>query len=117
MLVEPVTDTIIWLKPVENLIKKKLQNAFQPSVLQVMNESYMHSVPKGSETHFKVVIVADKFDSLPLIKRHRLVNETLKEELDTGVHALSIVAKTPAQWEDTGGKVSRSPPCQGGAGL
>ncbi|XP_052759868.1 DNA-binding transcriptional regulator BolA-like [Mya arenaria] len=105
------------LKPVENLIKKKLQNAFQPSVLQVMNESYMHSVPKGSETHFKVVIVADKFDSLPLIKRHRLVNETLKEELDTGVHALSIVAKTPAQWEDTGGKVSRSPPCQGGAGL
>ncbi|XP_045211679.1 bolA-like protein DDB_G0274169 isoform X2 [Mercenaria mercenaria] len=104
-------------KPVENSIRKKLTDTFQPAVLDVINESYMHSVPKGSETHFKVVVVADKFESLPLIKRHRLVNETLQEELQTGVHALSIVAKTPKQWEDSGGKVSKSPPCQGGAGL
>lgn len=104
-------------KPVENSIRKKLTNTFQPAVLDVINESYMHSVPKGSETHFKVVVVADQFENLPLIKRHRLINETLQEELQTGVHTLSIVAKTPKQWEDSGGTVSKSPPCQGGSGL
>ncbi|XP_060600334.1 DNA-binding transcriptional regulator BolA-like [Ruditapes philippinarum] len=104
-------------KPVESSIRKKLTDTFQPAVLDVINESNMHSVPKGSETHFKVVVVTDKFESLPLIKRHRLINDTLQEELQTGVHALSIIAKTPKQWEDSGGQVSKSPPCQGGAGL
>jgi len=104
-------------KPIENSIKKKLTETFKPDVLDVINESYMHSVPKGSETHFKVVVVTEQFDSLPLIKRHRLVNETLKEELENGVHALSIVAKTPKQWDDSGGAVSKSPACRGGAGL
>ena len=28
----------------------------------------MHSVPRGSETHFKVVVVSDKFDNLPLVQ-------------------------------------------------
>ncbi|ESO89079.1 hypothetical protein LOTGIDRAFT_154157 [Lottia gigantea] len=104
-------------KPVETSIRNKLSEIFKPSYLEVNNESYMHSVPKGSETHFKVVVVSDKFENLPLIKRHRLVNETLKEELDSGVHALSMVTKTLKQWEDSGQKVGKSPPCMGGAGL
>ena len=36
--------------------------------MEVMNESYMHNVPKGSETHFKVVVVSPKFEGQPLIK-------------------------------------------------
>nr|CAH7765620.1 unnamed protein product [Callosobruchus chinensis] len=28
----------------------------------------MHNVPKGAETHFKVVVVSDKFDNTPLLK-------------------------------------------------
>ena len=44
----------------------------------------------GSETHFKVVIVSDSFNDKPLLQRHRLVNDALKDELATGVHALSI---------------------------
>ncbi|KAL4239261.1 BolA-like protein 1 [Mactra antiquata] len=104
-------------KPIENSIRSKLAETFKPEVLDVINESYMHSVPKGSETHFKVVVVTEKFDSLPLIKRHRLVNETLQDELQNGVHALSIVAKTPKQWEESEGSVSKSPACRGGAGL
>ncbi|XP_046844081.1 bolA-like protein 1 [Xenia sp. Carnegie-2017] len=70
----------------------------------------------GSETHFKVVVVSKKFENLPLIKRHRLVNEILATELSTSVHALSIQAKTPTQWEKSEGKVAKSPPCLGGAG-
>ena len=83
-----------------------------------MNESYMHNVPRGSETHFKVVVVSDRFDSVPLIKRHRLVNECLDDELKAGVHALSIVAKTTEQWEKANQelKVDASPACRGGFG-
>ena len=76
----------------------------------------MHNVPRGSETHFKVVVVSDKFVSLPLIKRHRLVNDVLAEELAAGVHALSIVAKTVEQWEKANKDVEPSPACRGGFG-
>ncbi|CAH1246194.1 BOLA1 [Branchiostoma lanceolatum] len=103
--------------PVESIIREKLSQHFQPSHLDVINESYMHSVPPGSETHFKVVVVSDMFDKEAIIKRHRMVNGVLQEELEGPVHALSIMAKTPKQWEDSGGKVSKSPACRGGMGL
>ncbi|XP_078576961.1 DNA-binding transcriptional regulator BolA-like isoform X2 [Branchiostoma floridae x Branchiostoma japonicum] len=102
--------------PVESTIREKLSQHFQPSHLDVINESYMHCVPPGSETHFKVVVVSDMFDNEAIIKRHRMVNGVLQEELEGPVHALSIMAKTPKQWEDSGGKVSKSPACRGGMG-
>ncbi|XP_053603379.1 bolA-like protein DDB_G0274169 isoform X1 [Plodia interpunctella] len=102
--------------PVEGTIRNKLQSNLAASYVDVINESYMHNVPKGAETHFKVVVVSDKFDGLPIIKRHRLVNDTLKEELQNGVHALSIVAKTPQQWEISDKVVESSPNCRGGFG-
>ncbi|CAB3239471.1 unnamed protein product [Arctia plantaginis] len=101
---------------VENTIRSKLVSTLEAKHLDVINESYMHNVPKGAETHFKVVVVSDKFDGLTLIKRHRLVNDILKEELQTGVHALSIVAKTPKQWEESDKIVESSPNCKGGFG-
>ena len=55
-------------KPVEASIRKKLEETFVPMHMDVMNESYMHNVPKGAETHFKVIVVSDKFENLPLIK-------------------------------------------------
>ncbi|XP_076652041.1 bolA-like protein DDB_G0274169 isoform X3 [Halictus rubicundus] len=101
--------------PVKSSIQKKLADSFDPSHLEVINESYMHNVPKGAETHFKVVVVSDKFINQPLLKRHQMINNLLQAELEGGVHALSIVAKTPDQWEDNN-KVSPSPACRGGFG-
>ncbi|XP_005991699.1 bolA-like protein 1 [Latimeria chalumnae] len=101
-------------KPVEASIRAKLTQHLDPTHLEVLNESYMHAVPKGSETHFKVLVVTEKFKGLPLIQRHRLVNEVLKEELAGTVHALSIQAKTPQQWEENP-SISKSPPCMGGS--
>lgn len=45
-----------------------------------------------------------------------MVNEVLKEELLSGVHALSIVAKTPQQWAASDKVVESSPNCRGGFG-
>ncbi|XP_076031489.1 DNA-binding transcriptional regulator BolA [Oratosquilla oratoria] len=102
--------------PVQGKIQEKLQEQFQPSHLEIVNESFMHNVPKGSETHFKVLVVSDKFKDLSLIKRHRLVHEVLKEELQEHVHALSVVAKTPEQWSSSAQVMEQSPACRGGFG-
>nr|SVE76161.1 EOG090X0K4K [Daphnia hispanica] len=102
--------------PIELLIRDKLERQFSPVHLDIMNESYMHNVPKGSETHFKVVVVSHKFENISLLQRHRLVNEILQYELKNGVHALSIVAKTPSQWEDSPKVTEKSPACKGGFG-
>ncbi|KAH7474877.1 hypothetical protein KRP22_003446 [Phytophthora ramorum] len=99
--------------PVARRIHEKLLTAFAPSHLDVINESHMHNVPKNSETHFKVVVVTEQFDGKPLLQRHRMVNAVLQPELDAGVHALSILSKTPAQWE-ANGHVKPSPNCRGG---
>lgn len=52
---------------VETTIRDKLQTFLETKHLDVINESHMHNVPKDAETHFKVVVVSDKFDGLPLI--------------------------------------------------
>lgn len=54
--------------PVENSIKRKLETVLKPLYCNIVNESYMHNVPKGSETHFKVVVVSEKFNKQPLIE-------------------------------------------------
>lgn len=99
---------------VQATIHDKLVDALSPTVLEVENESHRHSGP-ATESHFKVTVVAAAFDGVPLIKRHRRVNETLKAELSGGIHALSIHAYTPTQWEQRGGEIPKSPPCRGGS--
>lgn len=74
----------------------------------------MHNVPAGSESHFKVQLVSQQFEDKMLIHRHRAVNQALAEELANQIHALSIHAFTPDEWQARGGKVSDSPPCEGG---
>ena len=65
----------------QEVIETKLQEHFEPEFLNVLNESYMHNVPAGSESHFKVVVVSDKFEGQRLIGRHRQVNQVLADEL------------------------------------
>lgn len=54
--------------PIEKAITEALTKNLSPVHLEVINESYMHNVPKGAETHFKVLVVSSRFESLPLIK-------------------------------------------------
>jgi len=95
-------------------IHDALVHGLEPIVLEVENESHRHNVPRGSETHFKVTVVSARFEGLPLVARHRRVHELLAEPLARGVHALSIHAYTPEQWQARGEAVPTSPPCLGG---
>ncbi|XP_060614481.2 bolA-like protein 1 [Anolis sagrei] len=101
-------------KPVEAGIRSKLQRALDPVHLEVANDSHMHAVPRGSETHFRVMVASRRFEGLSLIHRHRLVNDILREELSGPVHALSIQAKTPEQWEKNPQGIE-APKCLGGS--
>ena len=107
--------------PVADAIRANLEQALEPiRHLEIWNESHKHNVPRDSETHFKVIIVADKFEEIRNpVQRHRLVNQALQEQLDGPVHALSIVAKSPSQWSamiEEGKTVQPSPSCRGGDG-
>lgn len=99
-------------KPIENAIVTKLSNGLSPQELSVLNESHMHNVPPGSESHFKVVVVSDEFSGKRLVQRHQLVYQQLQEELQGGVHALAIHAYTPDEWQ-VQKQAPASPKCLG----
>jgi BolA family transcriptional regulator, general stress-responsive regulator len=102
----------------QDTITKKLQSAFSPEHLEVVNESFMHNVPEGSESHFKVTIVSDEFEGKMPLARHRLVNKVLADELNKeqsegGVHALALHTMTMNEWFKKGNPPD-SPECLGG---
>lgn len=88
---------------VQDSVEAKLRENLTPAHLEVVNESHMHSVAKGSETHFKVVVVSEKFEGMNPVKRHQLVYGALgdmmgKKPSQGGIHALAITSRTPSEW-------------------
>ncbi len=76
---------------IENKIINSLNHSMNISSLKVLNESYMHNVPKDSESHFKMVIVSNDFKNLSSIQRHKLIYRSLGNIMNK-IHALSIQA-------------------------
>ena len=101
---------------IRGIIEDKLRNEFQPVHLDVQDESYRHNVPAGSESHFKVVIVTDRFAGQRFLARHRAIYSVLSEELAGPVHALALHTYTTAEWQGLQDTVPASPNCRG-AGL
>jgi len=88
----------------ENL-KLKLEQAFKPARLEIINESHLHAghhhgdqaeaFDGAGETHLRVRIVAQAFDGMSRIERHRAINAIAAEEIAAGLHALAIDARSP----------------------
>lgn len=93
---------------IHNVISQELT----PSFLSVDNESHKHHA--GAETHFKLVIVSEKFQNLAKIARHRLLNHLLADELAKGLHALSLHLYSPDEWQICNETVLNTPACRGG---
>tara|TARA_B110001454_G_scaffold219202_1_gene251923 strand:- start:46 stop:363 length:318 start_codon:yes stop_codon:yes gene_type:complete len=97
-------------------LNDKLSEELRPTFLHIEDESGNHSVPEGSESHFKVIVVSPMFEGLPKIARHQKIYSILADELKSGLHALSIRAYTASEWD----KEKRhggydSPECLGGS--
>ncbi|MAU69846.1 MAG: transcriptional regulator BolA [Gammaproteobacteria bacterium] len=84
---------------IENTIKDLLIDTFDPSMLYVINESNMHNVPVGSESHFKVVIVSNNFTDIKNIQRHQEVYKALKDVMNS-IHALSIHTYNESEYQN-----------------
>ncbi len=97
----------------QTIIEDKLKHAITPEVLDVINESHMHSGP-ATESHYKVVAVSKAFEGKMLIVRHRMINGALAEELKN-IHALALHTMTPDEYLEKSGKVADSPQCEGGS--
>ena len=98
---------------IQETIEQKIVDAIPLLGLDVINESHMHNVPAGSESHFKVVIISDDFQGQRLVQRHQRINQILADELAGDVHALSIQAMTREEWDERGGQIMPSPNCLG----
>ncbi|WP_044469833.1 BolA family protein [Mannheimia massilioguelmaensis] len=94
-------------------LTQRLTQAFCPQFLQVENESHMHSSNLGGESHFKIVIVSEKFEGKSRIARHRMVYQYLSEELATNLHALALHTYTLIEWEQRGKHLPKSTNCLG----
>ena len=94
-------------------IEKILTADFQPTHLEVINESHQHNVPKGSESHFKVIIVSEQLTDLSQVKRHQRIYQALSDIMHQ-IHALSLHTYTPQEWRQHT-TVPSSPLCKGGS--
>ncbi|MGI3184842.1 BolA family protein [Nioella aestuarii] len=76
-------------------IRDRLERAFAPGHLEVIDESESHrghaGYQDGGESHFRVVIGADALVPLSRIARHRAVHQAIGKDLMNEIHALSVV--------------------------
>ena len=74
-------------------IEARLTAAFQPTELQVVNESHRHAGHSGDdgsgESHFRILIRAAAFGPMTRVARHRAVHQALGD-LNTRVHAIAL---------------------------
>ena len=90
-----------------------LETSFNPSFLDLINESHLHAVPKNSETHFKAIIVSDDFTGKSHMERHQMLYQALGNNIKN-IHALSLVCKDSFEWKKKN-DYGHTPKCKGGS--
>ncbi len=90
--------------PIATIIREKLQAAFQPTRLELEDDSWKHAghhhdggmdAQPGGESHFNLIIVSPAFAGIGRVQRQRAINAVLAAQLAGPVHALSIKAMAP----------------------
>jgi BolA protein len=86
---------------VAETIRAKLEQAFAPVALTILDESHRHAGHAGhdgaGESHFAVAMIAAPFAGKSRVERQRMVYEVLADELRGRVHALSLTLDAPAE--------------------
>jgi BolA family transcriptional regulator, general stress-responsive regulator len=86
---------------VETAMRSQLMAALEPTRLEVINESHLHaghrSSPGTGDSHFRLVVVSQKFTGLSRVARQRLVNQALASLIGTPIHALAMETLAPGE--------------------
>lgn len=92
------------MEKIENKIKKNIKEKLKVEFLSVSDDSDQHKGHSGwqpeGETHFSVTVVSDDFISLPRVKRHRVIYDTLSDLLKNKIHALALKTYTKEEWNN-----------------
>ena len=81
-------------------IERLLQAALSPEDLLVKDQSHLHAGHAGAREgkgHFEVTVVSEQFAGLNRLARHRLVYDALGEFMESDIHALRIIARSPSE--------------------
>jgi len=81
-------------------IRARLEAAFEPDLLEIVDESQRHAGHAGARDgrgHFAVRIVSERFAGIKPLARHRMVYAALGSLMQTEIHALSVVALRPGE--------------------
>ncbi|MGG5887876.1 BolA family protein [Falsiroseomonas sp. HC035] len=82
-------------------ITARLTERFAPAEVSVTDDSAQHAghsgARPGGETHYSVRLVSPAFAGQSRVARYRAVHAALAEELETGLHALSLRLLTPEE--------------------
>lgn len=87
-------------------IERSLRDALSPAELTIEDESHLHAGHAGARDgggHFRVSVVSGLFEGASRLQRHRMIYEALSDEMPQEIHALSIEAFTPQEWEARSG--------------
>ncbi|HWG65825.1 MAG TPA: BolA family protein [Rhodanobacteraceae bacterium] len=72
-------------------IRARLQQAFSPTALEVIDEGHLHIGHAGEGTgHFRVRLAAAAFTGKTRVQQHRMVYDALADLMGRGIHALAI---------------------------
>ncbi len=75
-------------------IRARLEAAFTPAHLEIVNESAQHAGHMGDdgtgESHFRVAMRAPEMSGLSRLARHRAVHTALGPDLIARIHALAL---------------------------
>lgn len=99
----------------KELIESRINESLAPTVLAVVDESHRHSSGKGAESHFNVTVVSEAFGGENRVKRHRRIHSLLSDQMEAGLHALTLTLLTPDEYEKKSGQSIASPSCMGGS--
>ncbi|MCZ2327855.1 BolA family protein [Bartonella sp. F02] len=83
---------------VQMVIQTKLNDAFCPQTLEVINESHLHAghhhehhiFDGRGETHFRVKMISSFFSGMTRVEIHRAIYKVLQQELAENIHALAL---------------------------
>jgi intracellular septation protein len=76
-----------------NVMRSRLQKAFSPSQLDVVDESdehIGHAGHQGGGRHFSITIAAGCFDKMSLVDAHRQIYSLFDDMMPDKIHALKI---------------------------
>lgn len=83
-------------------ITERIRRELEPQSLEIVNESHLHAGHQenfdgSGETHLRIRVVAEAFERMSRVERHRLINGLVENEIAAGLHAVAIEARAPTE--------------------